>query len=69
MTDEQLDAMHEEARKDVKVSCCEFHQHSALMGCLSGDAMAIAVCVLCEEFRKLRSKLKGLCKDAGISSA
>lgn len=66
MTDDQLDAMHEEARKDVKVSCDDYHQHSARQGCLSGDPMAVAVCVLCEELQKVRRRLRELCKDVGV---
>ena len=67
MTDDQLDAMHKEARKDVKVSCDAYHQHSARQGCLSGDPMAIAVCVLCEELWKVRRGLRELCKDVGVT--
>lgn len=63
MTDDQLDEMHEEAKKSVKVSCDDYHPHSARDGCLHGDPMAIAVCVLCEELKRLRSRLKKLCEN------
>ncbi|KKK64802.1 hypothetical protein LCGC14_2980540 [marine sediment metagenome] len=66
MTNDQLDEMHEEAKKGVKVSCDDYHPHSARDGCLSGDPMAIAVCVLCEELRKVRRGLGELCKNVGV---
>ena len=66
MTDEELDAIHEEAKRTVSVACDDYHQHSARKGCLHGDPMAVAVCVLCEELRSVRAGLKKLCEDVGV---
>jgi len=60
VTNQQLEAMHKEAQKLVQVSCCDYHQHSARQDCLSGDPMAILVCILCEELRATRAGIKRL---------
>lgn len=37
MTDEELNTIHEDTAKRVKVSCDEYHTHSARQGCLEGN--------------------------------
>ncbi len=43
--------IHEEAKKSVKVSCDEYHEHNA--NCLTGDINAVNVCKLCEYIYKM----------------
>ena len=54
--------IHEHAKKSVSVACDEYHQHSALQGCLHGDENAINVCKLCEYIYDLQEAVVELNK-------
>lgn len=65
MTDVQLDAIHEEASKRVRVSCTDYHQHSALSDCLDGDQKDILICQLVETLRFERQMVREVAKKIG----
>jgi len=55
--EEAINKVYNEAKKLVRVSCDEYHAHSAMKGCLAGDKNAITICKLCEAVNILLSKL------------
>lgn len=44
---------------NVTLSCNEYHAHSIMQGCFTGDRSALDVLFLCEEIDKLRSIING----------
>ena len=48
MTKKEIEEIYKQAKKDVSVHCDDYHAHTALGGCLSGDPHAINVCKLCQ---------------------
>lgn len=57
---EQIKALHQEARKHVRVSCCEYHVHSAVGGCVDGSEKDVAICKLAETLYEYRAVLEDL---------
>jgi len=53
-----IEKILEEAKKKVKLSCDEYHAHSAQGGCLYGPEDAITICKLCEEIRWIRYNIE-----------
>jgi hypothetical protein len=49
MTKVEVETLLSGAAQRVTMNCVEVHQHSARLGCLSGDAQDIAIAKLCEE--------------------
>lgn len=60
LTDSDLEGMHRAAQEEVRVSCDEFHAHSALQGCLVGPERAVAVCKLVEQLRRIQRDFQAL---------
>ena len=58
MTKKEIEEMYQQAKKDVSVHCDEYHVHTALDGCLSGDPHAINVCKLYEHIQELHITIK-----------
>lgn len=46
--DKEIEALYASARANVRVSCCEYHAHSAASDCLSGPEKDVAICKLVE---------------------
>ncbi len=49
----------------VRLSCDEYHLHSATKGCLVGPKDSVEICILWEEVLRLRSKLQEIEKLSG----
>jgi len=47
----------EDAKSRVSIHCDEYHSHSALQGCLSGQEHDINICKLCEIIKILEYRL------------
>lgn len=47
----QIKEIHEDAKKEVKVHCDEYHAHG--VKCLTGDAKSITICKLVEHIEYL----------------
>lgn len=67
MKDEELDSLHKKVSKRTRVSCCEYHQHSALDDCLSGVEQDIIICKLIEVIRYERRVIREAAKKIGKS--
>jgi len=57
MTKKDIEEMHKLAKKSVSVHCDDYHAHTALDGCLSGDPNAVNVCKLCEHLYDLHNAI------------
>jgi len=58
MKDEALEALRAQALRGVWVSCNEFHAHSALEGCLQGNAKDITILKLIETVIRERNVIR-----------
>lgn len=58
MTDEQVQEVWDAARKSVSVHCCDYHNHSAGRGCLTGPEDAVNVCRLAEAMLSDRAVMR-----------
>lgn len=65
MTDDEVTAVLEEAKKGVHLFCDEYHVHSALQGCLSGDPKDVQICKLVEVIRRDRSAIREAAASIG----
>lgn len=57
LTLEQIREIHNRATNKVRICCDEFHAHSALNGCITGDLDAVVICKLCETIGVLRGQM------------
>jgi len=55
-SNKEIQKIHDNAKKKVRVSCCENHYHTA--DCLHGDPTSITICKLCEDLKNIRSQLQ-----------
>ena len=46
-----------EAKKEVMVSCDDYHGHSALRGCIGGEPNSVNICKMGETIKLLEKKL------------
>lgn len=53
----QIKEIQDEASKNVKISCDEYHAHSALNGCIIGNKDAVTICKLCETVMILHARI------------
>jgi hypothetical protein len=58
ITDEEIHAIHQQAKQGVKVFCDENHAHTAVGGCLAGNAKDIDICKLAEVILKERTLMR-----------
>ena len=68
LTTKEIDDIHNVATKKVKVHCDEYHAHTALDGCLFGEATDIEICQLVSHIHYLEGKLveiSKLCQEKG----
>jgi hypothetical protein len=54
LNEETVRKLWEETRERVRVTCDENHNHTALLGCLTGKSSDIIICKLCETILKDR---------------
>ncbi len=54
LTEADLKQVYDNAKRDVRVACDEFHAHSALQGCITGPEHAVAVCKLVEQLLRIQ---------------
>lgn len=70
MTDEELKALHAEVGARCTVSCDEYHQHSALEGCLDApslnDPKDVLICKLCETLKRERRAIRSAVGRLGV---
>ena len=52
------------AQSKVRVSCDEYHPHTAMRGCLSGPEDAVALCKLCEMYLDTLEAIENLHKQS-----
>lgn len=68
LTEEEIDAIFEEAKKRVHVACDEAEAHSALRGCVAPKAglpdCYVTICMLVEHARYVNARLRELSKVA-----
>ncbi len=56
---EEIEGIYVEAKDKVRVSCDDYHAHSAIGGCVVGDKDAVTICKLCETIINLRAHITG----------
>lgn len=61
MKQNEIDAIFEEAKKDVSVACNDYHAHDSR--CLAGDHKSIIICKLVEHINLLT---ESICKCAKV---
>jgi hypothetical protein len=58
MTDEELAKIQRETAARVRVSCDEYHAHSAVQDCLMGDERDITILKITETLRRERAVIR-----------
>jgi len=62
LSEEELRRITEDAKKKVKVHCDEYHLHTAIGGCLTGDKDAIDKLKLIEHIHFLECLIEDMYK-------
>lgn len=63
LSKKEVEKIYEKARATVRVSCDDFHAHSAINGCLDGDEKSIDICKLVETIHRMEYLLNKFLKE------
>jgi len=58
----EIEKLFNLSKAQCKVSCDEYHLHSALEGCLSGPEAHVTICKLYEYITKISNKIEEIYK-------